>query len=177
MVPPSCWRHVSGLENPTDSASRGIFPGEMARNHLWWHGPSWLQEPETDWPSNLKILDKPEPSEEGDPIPEITMLGVETSLPLLDRVSSYTHLIRVTAWMICFINNCKKENIKGFLSTKELKDSEYYWWRTVQRETFVDEIIAMEEKRTMKKSSKLLPFHPFSGPSESITCWRKNKSS
>ena len=93
MVPPSCWHHVSGLDNPADSASRGIFPGELARNHLWWHGPSWLQEPESNWPSDLKILDQPEPSEERDPIPEITMLGVKTTLPLLDRISSYTHPI------------------------------------------------------------------------------------
>ena len=164
MVPPSCWRHVSGLENPADSASREIFPGELARNHPWWHGPSWLQEPETNWPSNLKILDKPELSEEWDPITEITTLGVETSLPLLDRVASYTHLVWVTAWIFRFINNCKKESIKGLLSTKEWKDSEYYWWRTVQQETFMDESIAMEEKRTMKKSCKLLPFHPFLDP-------------
>ena len=108
MVPHFCWHHVYGLDNPADSASRGIFPGELARNHLWWHGPSWLQEPESDWPSSLNLPDKPEPTEERDPIPEITMLGVETSLPLLDRVSSYTRLVRVTAWIFRFIHNCKR---------------------------------------------------------------------
>ena len=33
MVPPSCWHHVSGLDNPADYASRGIFPEELVRNH------------------------------------------------------------------------------------------------------------------------------------------------
>ena len=62
------------------------------------------------------------------------MIGVETTLPL------------------------------GSVSIKELKDSQCYWWKPVQQETFMDEIVTLEEKRTTMKSSWLLPFHPFLDP-------------
>ena len=43
LVPPDRWRHVSGLDNPADCASRGR---ELATYSLWWDGPAWLREPE-----------------------------------------------------------------------------------------------------------------------------------
>ena len=33
LIPPDCWRLVSGNKNPTDSASRGLLPSELFRAH------------------------------------------------------------------------------------------------------------------------------------------------
>ncbi|XP_055859309.1 uncharacterized protein LOC129921489 [Episyrphus balteatus] len=44
-VPDVQWSHVPSADNPADLASRGISPGELKSNQLWWTGPNWLQEP------------------------------------------------------------------------------------------------------------------------------------
>ena len=31
LLPPNCWQHVKGADNPADSASRGIFPAELIK--------------------------------------------------------------------------------------------------------------------------------------------------
>ena len=50
------------------------------------------------------------------------------------------------------------------LTTAELKYSEHYWWRTVQCQTFLDEIVILDKGGRIKNNSKLLPFHPFLDP-------------
>ena len=41
-IPSKCWNHVSGLNNPADCDSRGIFPNKLVNHELWWQGPRWL---------------------------------------------------------------------------------------------------------------------------------------
>ena len=40
LIPPDRWRHVSGVDNPADSSSRGMFPSELLQHELWWNGPN-----------------------------------------------------------------------------------------------------------------------------------------
>ena len=49
-VPATCWRHVSGVGNPADCASRGLMQSELIEHKLWWNGPEWLSEGATYWP-------------------------------------------------------------------------------------------------------------------------------
>ena len=42
-VPPQCWIHCPGKENPADIPSRGMTSSELVRNHLWLEGPDWLR--------------------------------------------------------------------------------------------------------------------------------------
>ncbi|XP_055589418.1 uncharacterized protein LOC129741697 [Uranotaenia lowii] len=44
------WRHVPGVDNPSDLISRGIPPEEIAQNRLWWEGPEWLALEKENWP-------------------------------------------------------------------------------------------------------------------------------
>ena len=48
-VPPGCWRHVDGVDNPEDCDSRRVLPSELLKHDLWWNGPNWLLEE----PNNL----------------------------------------------------------------------------------------------------------------------------
>ena len=36
------WKHVNGIENPADCASRGLFPSELLGHDLWWNGPTYM---------------------------------------------------------------------------------------------------------------------------------------
>ena len=43
LTSPKWWRHVPGIENPADLASRGTTPISLASSQLWWEGPEWLK--------------------------------------------------------------------------------------------------------------------------------------
>ncbi|XP_070142318.1 uncharacterized protein [Drosophila kikkawai] len=45
----SQWSHVRSEHNPADLASRGEAAEELATSELWWHGPSWLTQPQDSW--------------------------------------------------------------------------------------------------------------------------------
>ncbi|XP_063991164.1 uncharacterized protein LOC135169796 [Diachasmimorpha longicaudata] len=51
-LPTAVWRHVGGIYNPADCASRGISPSQLNEHHLWWKGPDWLAKPPSAWPQN-----------------------------------------------------------------------------------------------------------------------------
>ena len=44
LIPPEKWNYVSGLDNPADYASRGLFPSELLNHKLWWDRPWWLKQ-------------------------------------------------------------------------------------------------------------------------------------
>ncbi|CAG7817184.1 unnamed protein product [Allacma fusca] len=46
IIPYENWFHVPGIENPADSASRGIQPSELVTHALWCQGPKFLLEEE-----------------------------------------------------------------------------------------------------------------------------------
>ncbi|XP_049882518.1 uncharacterized protein LOC126378330 [Pectinophora gossypiella] len=59
----SDWRHIPGIHNPADLASRGLDPKLIHEAHLWWHGPTFLSKDMSEWPQQELVL----PSE----LPEI----------------------------------------------------------------------------------------------------------
>ncbi|XP_066153278.1 uncharacterized protein [Euwallacea fornicatus] len=44
------WGYVNTSDNPADILSRGLSPGELVNNKLWWHGPHWLSSNQSLWP-------------------------------------------------------------------------------------------------------------------------------
>ena len=42
---------IPSQDNPADFATRGLTVLEIKQSKLWWHGPSWLQSAERNWPS------------------------------------------------------------------------------------------------------------------------------
>ena len=46
------WRHVPGVLNPADLATRGITAAELAESRLWKHGPQFLEDGPASWPEN-----------------------------------------------------------------------------------------------------------------------------
>ena len=56
------WKHLPGVDNPADIASRGAYLHKLERNTLWWEGPKWLVQSSKFWPEQPKSL---QPTEDG----------------------------------------------------------------------------------------------------------------
>ncbi|GFS72151.1 uncharacterized protein NPIL_306741 [Nephila pilipes] len=80
----------------------------------------------------------------------------------ISRYSSYTKLLRVTAWILRFVHNCKSHlRIIHELNCNEIEKAKDYWIQTVQRQCFSAEINALKEERSLQKKSKISCFNPF----------------
>ena len=46
------WSWVLTTENPTDLPTRGTTVAQLSASKIYWNGPHWLKEPETEWPTH-----------------------------------------------------------------------------------------------------------------------------
>ncbi|XP_070548332.1 uncharacterized protein [Ptychodera flava] len=148
---PSHWRHVPGEFNVADDVSRGISVKQLTER--WQHGPEFLYSPESEWPQDVSCPDQTELDKEERKTQQI--LVTQESPEILDctRFSSWMRLIRVTAYVLRFIDNLrdKQQNRapmkQGPLSPNELKDAETYWITRAQRS--LHERLAAGEFKTL----------------------------
>ena len=130
-IPSSQWRHVSGVDNPADCASRGLFPSELLQHHLWWNGPKWLPLDPAYWPQSLSSYNCVTPEEERHI--SLTSTIQQDCLISMSRYSSLTRLKRVTSWILRFVHNCRsgRSRFSGPLSITELMAAESYWFSKI----------------------------------------------
>ena len=135
------WKHCPTDKNIADLGSRGA-PIERTEKGDWFDGPNWLLN-EEDWPTQPVLEKSKKANDEAKPIKEIVAYSKETEVipdewdSLLERKSYWTTL-RVTAWALIFINNCKAKvnktkSIGGPLTTEEIQQSRKYWIVRAQR--------------------------------------------
>ncbi|XP_037502495.1 uncharacterized protein LOC119376894 [Rhipicephalus sanguineus] len=165
LTDPKDWRHCPGPDNPADLITRGILPSALLESELWWKGPHWLHGDETHWPTT------------GEPCPGVAECHVEerkvTVMPIVsssseavlkvEEFSSFSRVVRVTAWIHRFVNNCRngKERKGGPLRAEEVIDAERYWLAATQGEAFSDDISNLKAQRPLRKGSPVLPFNPY----------------
>ncbi|XP_029161155.1 uncharacterized protein LOC114932909 [Nylanderia fulva] len=169
-LPSAKWNHVPSKDNPADCASRGLYASKLVSHPLWWAGPPWLQWPSTAWPPHniaspiSTELTKQIHSESR----KSTVLHVEGTpewdLPY--RYSSWTKLIRVTAYAYRFISRSAKQrnfeaNVALSLNADELKRAEMFWVSYTQRKSFDSELKALKREENLPRKSPLKPLNPF----------------
>ncbi len=165
QIPPSRWYHVSGADNPANCASRGIFPSQLVTFDLWWHGPTWLLLDPSQWPEQSGVQYGNLSEEER----EICLvLTVDPDHPLfpINRYSMFTRFKRVTAWIIRFLNNCRKLNhgqstLVNSLLIPELVKAENYWIGLSQCACFPEEINSLKCGSDIPRGSILVQLDPF----------------
>ena len=108
-------RHIPGEFNPADLATRGVSATELCQSKCWMCGPQFLTNDEETWAERLPN----KPSRSPDAVVRQEEKKVETHTTnetedvdqtnRLDprRYSSWTRLVRVTAWIKRFVKNCK----------------------------------------------------------------------
>ena len=171
--PQEC-RYVPGPLNPADLPTRGLSGKDLLNNRTWLEGPQFLKQHPDSWPetiptsvtkeneANLEIIKNPK---------EITFAlltkgSVEKELPRLqnviqiDRFSSKLKLIRTFSWVLRFVENLKL-TVKGEqlnqdldFSAKELEGAEITLLRSVQSESFTNEILFLTGTQSNTKGFK-----------------------
>ncbi|GFV60181.1 integrase catalytic domain-containing protein [Trichonephila clavipes] len=166
LTQPSKLHHYPGKENPAGIISRGISVNELKDRELWWHEPPWLQQTEQFWPQfekqKVSNLDLELKSKFRDISQNEIILENLEKLLSLDKFSSYLKLLRVTAFVFRLINNTRDTLKKiGTLKTEELKKSEEYWIKEIQKETYASEIIDLEKAQKVSGCSKIRSLVPW----------------
>ena len=126
------WRHCLTKENPADIGTRGA--GDVSK--LWLKGPSWLRNKE-NWPKNIVTTNNKEMDEERKMLKEIHMtvnVAEDHLAKMLKKLSRLFRLYRITAWIRRFINNCRRQQIAGELSSGEINTAENFWLKRTQEE-------------------------------------------
>ena len=170
QLPPDCWRHVAGIENPADCASRGIFPQQLNGYDLWWKGPPWLQHASSHWPTQPNPSSETIPEEEREICHLITIDSVNPIIPIT-QYSSFGKFKRVTAWIFRFVKNLTRPRPQRCLSphllVSELSLTEDYWLMITQRENFPSEYSALKNDKSISRTSRILSLRPI---------WDRNRS-
>ena len=166
VIPPGCWRHIAGSENPADCASRGLYPSELINHPLWWNGPTWLKNVPSEWPEQPKLL-----FECSTPESAIEVCHVTTTLqvkPVLiiapDHYSIFERLRRIVAWSMRFIANCRckrERHFTNYLTTSELYQAEAHIFSAIQAEQFSSVINLLKTNQPVPRGNCLLPLSPF----------------
>ena len=108
LILPKSWRHIKSKDNPADCAMRGVYPSSLIDHIQWWQGPEWLRLPEPEWPATEHFIVY-DSDEECTTRPGHIILNTSAespALPTLRCVSSYSRLIRITAWIRrCILNS------------------------------------------------------------------------
>ena len=103
LLGPERWCHVSGLENPADWASRGLYPSELIDNDLWWEGHDWLKLSSSHWPDQMQSSRPEAIYEEEKKVSLVTLVQPVEPVISFDQFSSLSCLKRVTAWIMQFV--------------------------------------------------------------------------
>jgi len=100
LVPEDCWRYVATQQNPASLATRDISVEDYKEKSLWWYGPSWLRSSSETWPRDEKV--KTDIVEE-----HRVYVTLVVNNDLLSRFSSFTRLVRITAYCLRWLHGAK----------------------------------------------------------------------
>ena len=134
-----------GRDNPADIPSRGAKASQLQTSDTWFRGPSWFVCDEGEWPVSKPFS---QPSDECNQelklnrgCPSTTSLvNTQVNLTyLLDpkRVSRFHKLLRITAYVLRFINRIRGKSYTcstGSPRTAEIKAAEIMWIKEAQRD-------------------------------------------
>ena len=161
---PKQWHHIPGVINPADEGSCGVSAGYFQADCRWWKGPKFLWQPEHTWPSVSMREVQDDDKELGKSSNVLLSTNMSQVDLLLQRLSSWPHLLLVMSWVLHFIKRCRRETHNAVpvmtptLSEQQSASREVV--RVVQRECFHEEYVALKGGEQVKSNSKLANLSP-----------------
>jgi hypothetical protein len=143
------WRHISGIMNPADVISRGRLPSEMIHCHLWWHGPPFFAQDESEWPESIVSINEESPEIVCELRRAKTAVQVPSLFEKIETTSDARKLIEVFSFIKRFTNNAWKASMKQFgpLTVAEREAGELAIIRIVQQTLFPEEFHLLMKQR------------------------------
>ena len=149
------FRHVTTIQNLADLATRGLSTEDLINNDLWWHGPSWLTDNPTKWPSwNFQQIDDSILEQMGKQSHGSQIIHETSALTEMDwkkrsseeliapfelsekNYSSLSRLLRVTAWALQCIQKLLKNSTAKRQLTAKNRPSEDHVGKIYPKEQF-----------------------------------------
>ncbi|XP_064462610.1 uncharacterized protein LOC135373316 [Ornithodoros turicata] len=164
---PDAWNHCPGTQNPADALTRGQTLEKLRDSQLWWRGPSWLSEQEQHWPRreaySTENLQSAEVEKRRQDVIVMTTVAAPPPLMTVSGFSSYTKLLRVTAWLLRFVNKCRKQQLASetFLTTAEINRAEILWIKQAQINCYANEIRHLEHEGQVQRGSSIADLQPY----------------
>lgn len=153
------WRHVPTKCNPADIVSRGCKLSELSSS-IWFSGPSFLKLTFEQWPEN----DFGYP-----PIEEINKekrkstfhanINPNYLLHCLDKISSFTKILRVVSWLFRFRRPGQVEERSTQLTPYDLQKALWCIVFNIQQQYFKEDIQRLKKNQPPEGSLKCL--NPF----------------
>ena len=174
---PSLWRHIPGEKNPADAPTRGVPATKFIRCVNAWVSPAMdllpHQNPDSSdinsapnspsWPVSYYAHQEDIKSDDRDD--SRTLIENRFTKPFIscERWSKFTKAMRVMAFVLRFIANCrsKAKKMVGHISPTELAMSKETLIRCTQKAYFQDEIKLLQKGSSIPKGSKLYPLTLF----------------
>ena len=145
------WRFCPGKLNPTDIPSRGLKGQELVESKVWWNGPEFLYNTETEWPTSPEGVTMPDK----DACTEMAKEPLNISHSLVNanvdcatadlnqiidccRYNSFGKLVRITAYVLRFVRNLR-------CSVEKVDEAENCLIKNIQAKSFSKEIQFLKE--------------------------------
>ena len=169
---PIQWRHVPGTLNPADLATRGCTVKELVQDSFWTQGPYFLYQSEEHWPNtSLSSADSLSEDAQKDvgsksfvAVASLDKTRVDKSIMDCTRFSSWSRLVRTTAWILRIAKMAKSPNKsqlrKPYLTAVEVEEGKKFWIRQSQLDKYGETIAHLQTQKEFK-SCPLRGLTPF----------------
>ena len=176
VTEPSQLRFLATTENVADHATRGLTVTALTDCNEWWHGPKFLSEPASSWPkTKLDPGDKKDCEMKrqttklksnrtylGDVVVSEQTADVWRLNP--ERFSKWLRLLRVRAWVLRFVHNCRllpDQRIRcNSLTVDDIADQETAVIVEAQKIAYRKEYALLLTKKELPCKSELLSLNP-----------------
>ena len=175
-VPHLTYQYVKSCDNPADLPSRGATVSTLQSSNLWWHGPAFLsvssdqpvilaagEDPTETTPESSKgskglgksqlaqTKKKSDAHHQQKKICDVSPFGID-----VERYSSFTTLVRVTALCARFLSRLRKtESAVGAVTVAETSSAKNRWIQYIQNAHYSDVVTALQKSKPHPLVGKL----------------------
>ncbi|XP_043862794.1 uncharacterized protein LOC120457848 isoform X2 [Drosophila santomea] len=161
----SQWRWVPTADNAADDATRSQKGVDLSQESRWLRGPAFLRQPGASWPGPEEGTERvPDAPDEEEMPCEFALVAADDFVIPFQRFSSFSRLVRTTAWVLRFARWCRKQRneLEEYgLTAAECKAAENLLVRQAQLESFPDEMRSAETGQDVARSSDIRGLVPY----------------